>query len=264
MKQRYSIALVGMLCVFFASCSKNNTAPIETPQPINSPKKKYLTRMVSVSTPPPTLSESATTITYDYAYDNKKRLSTATINGVVTTYTYNDQGELFSIAKGTGPDRLYTELSYGEGKLKSCASRLFKNNVVVDDKNYTYVYFNDKVSEIRFGLNYYKYYYDQNGNIAKVFNFGTPEFYSVYTYDTGKKNKFVNSLFKYPLPIDPTGDMFSPNARLTQTTEGLAQNPKNTITNTYDADGYPTTATSSSDYPSSYTYKFTYTYSTLD
>ncbi|MES2808224.1 MAG: hypothetical protein V4619_06345 [Bacteroidota bacterium] len=258
MKTKLFIASVAAFCLIFSACSKKaDTAP--TP----ATKKKYLTKVIRVETSSPSSGSVVSNHIIDYTYDSNKRLSSSKSGTNISTYAYYDNGDLYTITNGSGANRIVYEFTYAEGKLKSYTLKSYQNNILVSSKLYEYVYDGDKVSEIHFEVYYVKYTYDSNGNVTRIFNYGSPQFTTVYEYDN-KKNKIVDSRFKYPTVGDIAGDGYNPNNRTVRTTEGLNQNVKSTTIYTYDSDGYPTAGTESADYAASSTYKFTFVYSTLD
>ncbi|MES2429099.1 MAG: hypothetical protein V4560_19110 [Bacteroidota bacterium] len=263
MKTKHYINFFIALTLALSACKKSNSVgTTDTPVTVT---QKYLVHVSTISTvpgvgsSPPTTSTSTT----DYTYDSKKRLSKIKSGSNASTYTYNDSGDLFSIysTSGTAGSWSTTEFTYADGKLISYNVKTFINNALTYDNTFTYVYNGDKVTELHQGLYYYLYTYDSNGNIAKVYNHGSTDYYLIYTYDN-KKSRFAASPFKYP-SFEPAGDRYSPNNRITSTTEGLTQNFLDSIAYTYDADGYPITSSTSSDYKYTVTTQSTYTYSTL-
>ncbi len=183
---------------------------------------------------------------------------------ILTTYTYNDDGNLYLISRAdpSSPNRATYEFTYADGHLKQYTLKSFKGNVLDTETPYIYVYEGDRVTEIHWEIYYVKYTYDDKGNIVKIFNYGDPQFYTVYTYDD-KKSMFINSLFKYPT-VGGIAGSFSLNNMVTTTTEGLNQNVLSTFTYNYDDEGYPTGAVMTSSIVNSVTSKYTYEYSTLD
>jgi hypothetical protein len=263
MKAKYYFNLFIAFVLLTTACSKKDTT---NPNPVPETKKKYLTRVTTVTTGPAAQGSIQTTSTTDYSYDSKKRLILAKTGATATTtYAYYDDGNLYTVTNSTGntANRIVYEFTYEGGKLKSYTLKVYQNNAITTNRLYDYVYNGDKVSEIHFDIYYVLYTYDSKGNITKIFNHGDPDYSYIYEYDD-KKSKFINSSFKYPTVGDIAGDRFNPNNRTFRTTEGLNQNIKSTFVYTYDEDGYPTGANESADYTASSTYKYTYTYNTLD
>jgi uncharacterized lipoprotein YehR (DUF1307 family) len=250
-----------VFAIFLSSCKKSSTGnSTETP----TTKPKYLTQIISVETGPAFLGSHVTTSNIYYTYDSKKRLSTVkNSDNSLITYVYKDDGNLFSTTRtnANGTMQGYNEFTYEGGKLTSYTSKGYRNNAVTSETTYTYVYNGDRATELHFDVYYQLFTYDSNGNLTKIFNHGQPDYSIVYSYDN-KKNKFINSPFKYPVPGD--NERLSPNNRTTSTTEGLSQNILTTNTYVYDSDGYPIAGTQNTDYVNSSSYKYTYIYSTLE
>ena len=261
----YTTLFVASLLFAFACKKNNSTGTTDTPTSSDTKAKKYLTHIIAVSATPG-VNGTATYSTNNvyYTYDSKKRLSTMKTGETLTTYTYNDDGNLYLISRAdpSSPNRVTYEFTYADGHLKQYTLKSFKGNVLDAETPYIYVYEGDRVTEIHWEIYYVKYTYDSNGNIIRIFNYGDPQFYTVYTYDD-KKSMFINSLFKYPT-VGSIAGSFSLNNTISLTTEGLSQNVLITYKYNYDEDGYPTGATTSFNIANAVTSKYTYEYSTLD
>jgi uncharacterized lipoprotein YehR (DUF1307 family) len=259
----YTTLLVASLLFTFA-CKKSNSGG-STDTPTTTKPKKYLTRIITVSSAPgPNGTATTTTSSTYYTYDSKKRLSTVKSGDNIITYTYADDGNLYTINNTVSPTSSSTiEFTYADGKLKLYTLRSFKGNQVQSETPYVYVYEGDRVTEIHWEIYYAKFTYDDKGNIVKMFHYGDPQYSSVYTYDD-KKSMFINLLSKYPTAGDMGGGMVSLNNRVTSTTEGLNQNVLSTYKYNYDDEGYPTGAVMTASIVNSVTSKYTYEYSTLD
>lgn len=260
---RYTSLLV-VFTLFIFACKKNNSTGT-TDTPSNTKPKKYLTHIIAVSaTPGVNGTTNYSTNNVYYTYDSKKRLSTMKTGEALTTYTYNDDGNLYLISRAdpSNPNRVTYEFTYADGHLKQYTLKSFKGNVLDAETPYIYVYEGDRVTEIHWEIYYVKYTYDDKGNIVKIFNYYDPQFYNVYTYDD-KKSTFINSLFKYPT-VGSIAGSFSLNNTITLTTEGLSQNILITYKYNYDEDGYPTGGVGTPSIVNAVTSKYTYEYSTLD
>jgi len=258
---RYLLLLMA-IAVCLNSCKKSSTTGGGLKPPTT--KLKYLVQATVVTTGPAILGSPVTTSFTYYTYDSKKRLNTVKNGNDLTTYAYQDDGNIYSITDVNTVDKYRTSeiFSYDGGKLKSYTSQEYSNDVLKNETTYTYVYNGDKVSELHFDIYYLLYTYDSNGNLTKIFNHSGDINYSlVYTYDN-KKSAFINVPVKFPMHGD--NSRFSPNNQITSTTEGLNVNVLSTTTYNYDSDGYPIAGTTSNDYASSSSSKFTYTYSTLE
>jgi hypothetical protein len=263
MKTKLYTALLVASLLFTFACKKSNSGGSTDTPPTTKPKK-YLTRIITVSSiPGPNGTATTTTSSTYYTYDSKKRLSTVKNGDVVITYTYADDGNLYTINTMSSPtNSSIAEFTYADGKLKQYTLKSFKGNQVQSETPYVYVYEGDKVTEIHWEIYYVKYTYDSNGNIVKVFNYGDPQFSLIYTYDN-KKSMFANAPAKYPTVGDLGGRSFSNNNMVTSTTEGLNQNVLSTFTYNYDDEGYPTGAVMTASIANAITSKYTYEYSTL-
>lgn len=256
----YAVLLV--MCILFAfACKKSSTNGTQD-TPTNKPKK-YLTHTIIVSTTPGAGGTSTTsTSNVYYTYDGQKRLSSMKNGDNLTAYAYYDNGELYTITNtnSTSPNRSITEFTYADGRLKLYTLRVYKSNVLDSETPYNYVYDGNRVSEIHWEIYYAKFTYDGSGNIVKIFHYGDPQYYTVFTYDD-KKNTLFNSLAKYPTVADVS--RFSLNNTTSFTTEDLNQNILVNYRYNYDDEGYPTSMAMTAS-ASAVTSKYTYEYSTLD
>lgn len=210
-----SIVIFAALALSLIACSKKKD---ESGAPSVVTPKKYLTRITTVTTGPLAGGSVQTTSITDYSYDSKKRLILAKTGATATTtYAYYDDGNLYTVTNvnGDAANRSVYEFTYAEGKLKSYRLKAYRDNAVNIDRLYDYVYNGDKVSEIHFDIYYVLFTYDSNGNITKIFNHGDPDYSYVYQYDD-KKNKFINSVLKYPTVGDIAGDRSNPNNRTSE------------------------------------------------
>jgi len=232
--------------------------------------------VVSTSSGPNSTPTTTTTQTY-FAYDNQKHLSTIKSGNITKTFTYDSNGNLYTISKSdaTLPTRTVTEFTYADGKLSQYTIRTYNGANLTSEKPYVYVYDGNKVSEIHFSTGYEKYTYDTNGNISSYLHdepglSGGSYFYS---YDD-KKSMFTNSLFKYPTVGDVFGFIdgylyhilfpFNQNNTSVVYPDSLHQTVQASYKYNYDDDGYPTSAVlTPSPLSGGATNKYTFEYSTL-
>ena len=264
MKPNHHLWLLAAFVVLMAACKKNDNDPgiNGTVVPTVKIKDKYLTQIIQVETHP---GIAATTNVINYTYDAKKRLIEIKSTDAVTSYTYYDNGDLFSIDKRTqkiaGSDEYHyrtdAELYYGQDKLQVANTKNYIDGVLQDEDLYNYVYDGDRVSEVHYGGRYVTVYdYDDNNNVVKEVIRDKIPSVNYYIYDD-KKSAFTHSLFKSPTKID---DRSSPNNVIKTTNIIGDTTTETTFTYTYDSDGYPISAISGTETDGT---KFSYKYSTL-
>jgi hypothetical protein len=250
MKARHKLMLLTVAAVLLAACKKsgNTNAPAPTPQ------LKYLTQEIMV--------QGTSTLTTNYTYDDKKRLSTVKRGNSTTTYTYNGDN-LFSVEQittnGANVIRNVSETTYTDGKLQTLSLKTYSNGALRLESLLNFVYNGDKLTEAHTDNGYiYFYYYDNNNNVVKM------QYDSVTVtrnYDN-KKSRFAN----LPPALKSIGyqinqpDFFSANNIIT---DNNTAGDLTTYTYNYDADGYPTGATVVHNKFTYLNAKYTYTYTEL-
>jgi YD repeat-containing protein len=260
MKPNHQLWLLAASAMLIASCKKNDNGTVV---PTAKTKDKYLTQVIRVETHPGTV--TTTTIT-NYTYDDKKRLTEIKSPDALTEYMYYDNGDLFSINKlslkiaGTNEygARTDAELFYSQGKIQAADVKNYKNDEILNEGLYNYVYDGERVSEVHYDNRHVTLYdYDDHGNVVKeVIRDAIPSV-NYYVYDD-KKSAFTPTLFKCPNKIE---DRSSPNNVISITNITGSTTTNTTISYTYDSDGYPTTAISGTATDG---IKSTYKYSKLE
>jgi len=252
MKIKFSLLLACITLTHFA-CKKTETTG---DQPVTPPtaKLKLLTKA--------TAKNGSNTSTTTYTYDSNKRLVSIMAGTSETVFTYNDRGELLLRSSGPLASRIELIPTYEDGRIRYVISRGYKNSVIDNERKYGYVYSSDgNVIEIdqNYGnLREVTYKLDYAGGNCIKFTSDDPTFgfYSEYTYDDKKSPnyssnaRFILGLLTGPFPVH--------NILTAKTTYTYAANSPSPTTNsatfTYDADGYPVTATQGS---STVTYEYT-------
>lgn len=251
MKNKLTFLLGCAMLVNF-SCKKidNNDEPkTTTPATV-----KLLTKATSKN--------GTNTSVTTYTYDSNKRLISILTGTSETVFAYNDRGELLSRTSGAFASRSEMIPVYEDGRVRYVITRAYKNGVVDTERKFGYVYSSDG-NVIEIDQNYgvirevtYKLDYSGVNCIKWTSDDPTFGFYREYTYDDKKTpNNNSNARFLIPLTIGPFPVHNTLTTKTTYTYAANSPAPTQTsATFTYDADGYPLTATQGS---STVTYEYT-------
>ena len=239
MKKQFLTLLVATATAFTA-CKDDNDLTIKT---------KVLSKLIST--------EDGENTTYSFNYDSNKRLTSfgTADNSEKTSFTYDAGGNLTKLENIEGDSKVVFEIVYTNASPVTGSLKTYEDAQLQSTINLEYTLANGKVTEIiqkiqnqEFGKSTLTY---QNGNVTKIetVSVGGGTFTHSYTYGT-KKSMFTNPAVKYVLdPAGITASFIAKNEVLTETldSQGTDFDVNSTTTYTYDAEGYPLTATVTSD-----------------
>ncbi|WP_256005699.1 hypothetical protein [Pedobacter deserti] len=237
MKIKYAALLWG-LSLLALSC-KDNSNPGE---PENREKIQLLTKMTRTS------SNGSVTVT-TYAYDDNNRLISSTSGNAKTSYFYG--GDLLTWTEVVdGSRRTVTDITYKNGRIDYTQAQ-------GSEFRYYHFYTDGKLTAVarRDGgpLAWEDILFEYNGdNVSKKTSIDNtkgdkPEYRTEYTYDD-KKTIHYHTLLAYPMIMGLPGGPYSKHNELTVKVSNTLSPITTTTTNTYtyDANGFPTTLSSSS------------------
>jgi YD repeat-containing protein len=255
MKTKYSLTLLMALMLTINACKKSSSNDGENKPPLVT---KYLTQDVSVVLVGGT---NKVTVTTNYTYDAKKRLTTKNDGTFILTYTYYDNNKVYNLDQSSainGTRLFLTEYTYTDNRLSRELKKVYKNGSVGQEITTDYVYNGDKISEVHNSAGVVTLNtYDGQGDLVKVEN-KAPEFTTTYVYTYDSNHRKVSENVSYSTTnLKPTSTTYAydshNNITKTVLVTAVATVTVNT-TNTYDADGYLTSKISDNGTSTVYTY----------
>lgn len=240
MKRQFLTLFLATATVFTA-CKNNDDDPVI--------KTKVLSKLIST--------EDDENITHTFNYDSKTRLTSfgTADNTEKTSFTYDASGNLNKVENIEGDTKNVFEVVYVNAVPTTGTLKVYEDSELESTFNFEYTVANGKVTEIiqkvqnqqaaKSTITYV------GGNVSKIetVSTGLGTFTHTYTYGT-KKSMFTNPAVKYVLdPIGITASFLAKNEVLTESFDnpGTEFDVNSTTTYTYDAQGYPLTATVTSD-----------------
>ncbi|RYZ23276.1 MAG: hypothetical protein EOO16_05550 [Chitinophagaceae bacterium] len=239
---------VALAVLTFTSCKKNSDEAAPGNGTVTTPSLR-LKKMVQTF--------SGATRTVNFSYDNTGKLSgyESSDNVDHTSFAYDNDGNLTTIDETEdGFHNMYV-YTYQNGKpvsaiFKSWRITAGQPNQLIEDDELTYTVANNRVSKIhvRFEDNSerdFELAYDGNGELAQVNTIGSADYLATFTY--GDKKSPFPAVSKWVL--DQAGfsnDFVTKRNILTRTFDfpGTAFDQTQTTTYTFNASGYPATASS--------------------
>jgi|GEM_PF-1315086 len=257
MKTNYYINLLLALTLVLNACKKNgNNGGNPTPT-----VKKYLTRQVIVSYAGGIGLVSTTT---DYTYDSNKRKATEKSGKFSFTYTYYDDGKLFSSTELVDQGdalKFYIEYTYTGSLLTHQAETVYKNNQDFADYTTDYVYKGNLLTETHSdqGVITLNTYDSHNDLVKSEFIEGADTTTTISTYDSNHRKLTDTIASANPGQSSAHAYTYDSHNNVIKlvTTTGATSTTVNT-TYVYDSDGYLTS------YSADNGGHGTYTYSTLN
>lgn len=250
MKKQFLTLLLATATVFTACKNNDDDLVIKT---------KVLSKIIST--------EDGETTTHTFNYDSNKRLTSfgTADNSEKTSFTYDASGNLTKLENIDEESKQVFEVVYANSVPTTGTLKTYDDDELESTIAFEYTVANGKVTEInqkvqnqQFSKSTISY---NNGNVTKIETTATGAGTYIHTYTYGtKKSMFTNPAVKYV--IDPAGITASFMAKNEVLTEGFdspgtAFDTNSTTTYTYDAQGYPQTATVTSD-DETVTLKFEY------
>ncbi|MFD2161543.1 RHS repeat domain-containing protein [Paradesertivirga mongoliensis] len=239
MKKQFLTLLVATATAFTA-CKDNDDPVIRT---------KVLSKLISI--------EDGDTTTHAFNYDSNKRLTSfgTADNTEKTSFTYDAGGNLTKVENIEGDSKQVFEAVYTNAIPVTGSLKTYDEGQLQSTTNLEYTIASGKVTEIiqkvqtqqsaKSTLTY------QNGNVTKIETVLTAggTYTRTYTYGT-KKSMLTNPAVKYVLdPAGITASFIAKNEVLTENFDspGTEFDVNSNTVYTYDSQGYPLTATVTSD-----------------